>query len=133
MSECKKLSEDIWPLVHAFSDRERKDAVRALARRAEMLESQLATATSAARAAALKIKALHEALNEACDFAKEGWAYASPYFREKWDYENRIADLCALASTQPVEAPASVCLGCGKRTEDFDGICIECRRERKDG
>lgn len=32
-------SEGVWRIVHAFSDRERKDSVRALARRVERLES----------------------------------------------------------------------------------------------
>ena len=29
-------------------------------------------------------KRLREALAECADCAEEGWAYASPYFREKW-------------------------------------------------
>jgi len=36
-------------------------------------------------------KQLEEALRECIQFAIEGWAYASPYFCEKWDYEGELA------------------------------------------
>lgn len=34
---------------------------------------------------------LAEALSECIDVAEEGWAYASDYFREKWECEKEIA------------------------------------------
>lgn len=39
------------------------------------------------------IKNMVIVLDQACDLAEEGWSYASPFFREKWDFEGRI-DLC---------------------------------------
>ncbi len=38
---------------------------------------------------------LEEALREAIEFADEGWAYASDYFRWKWDYEGQRTRLLA--------------------------------------
>ena len=43
-----------------------------------------------------RIKQLERALAEAIELAEEGWGYASPYFREKWACEQRIAELRAL-------------------------------------
>lgn len=38
---------------------------------------------------------LRKALEEALDLAHEGWSYASPYFRDKWQCEKREAELRA--------------------------------------
>jgi hypothetical protein len=38
---------------------------------------------------------LETALEEALELAQEGWAYASPYFQEKWGFERRYAKLQA--------------------------------------
>ncbi len=42
-------------------------------------------------------------LREAIDLAKEGWGYASEYFRDKWDSAGRIAKLKAALPSQPGE------------------------------
>lgn len=39
------------------------------------------------------------ALDEAIELAIEGWAYASDYFREKWEYEPRIDGLRKVLET----------------------------------
>lgn len=38
-------------------------------------------------------KAARAALSDALDLAEEGWAYADEYYRKKWDYEERLAEL----------------------------------------
>lgn len=45
-------------------------------------------------------------LRDAIDLAEEGWAYASPYFREKWSAEERIEVLRDLAGS-PVQSAES--------------------------
>jgi hypothetical protein len=46
------------------------------------------------------------ALREAVSFAAEGWAYASPYFKEKWGYEETLKRLAARAASEsPGRAP----------------------------
>jgi hypothetical protein len=42
------------------------------------------------------VEELVEALEEAIQFGDEGWAYASDYFREKWEYERERANLRAV-------------------------------------
>jgi hypothetical protein len=48
-----------------------------------------------------EVERLREALVEAVEFADEGWAYASSYFREKWDYDKRRALFAALLAGPP--------------------------------
>lgn len=38
---------------------------------------------------------LFELMEDAIDLALEGWAYASDYFREKWQFAERTDVLCA--------------------------------------
>ena len=38
-------------------------------------------------------KRLQKAVEEALEFACEGWAYASDYFKEKWDYAGELKRL----------------------------------------
>jgi hypothetical protein len=40
-----------------------------------------------------RTKALETALADAVELAQEGWSYVSDYFREKWEYEKRLAEL----------------------------------------
>jgi hypothetical protein len=56
----------------------------------------IADAVVAAIEGAIRASAL-EALEEAIDLADEGWAYADDCYRDKWDFEPRIAKLRALA------------------------------------
>jgi hypothetical protein len=42
-----------------------------------------------------RVRELENALAEAISFAEEGWGYASPYYREKWGYEEGLAWLRA--------------------------------------
>jgi hypothetical protein len=57
--------------------------------RAEAADWQKRAVTERARAEAAegRVGELEAALQEAIEFADEGWAYASPYFIEKWDYK----------------------------------------------
>ena len=40
---------------------------------------------------------LRKAVEDAIEFAEEGWSYASDYFKEKWEYEKRLAELKQIA------------------------------------
>lgn len=52
------------------------------------------TDESAASAALIaRVRALEELLDEAIEFAKEGWAYADSYYKDKWDYDGQLAAL----------------------------------------
>lgn len=42
-----------------------------------------------------RVAELEAALQDAIDFAAEGWAYSSDYFIEKWDYWGERAKLYA--------------------------------------
>lgn len=44
-----------------------------------------------------RLKELENALHEALELAREGWDYASPYFRTKWRADERHAELEAIA------------------------------------
>ena len=36
---------------------------------------------------------LRKALDDAIDFAEEGWSYADKYFKDKWGFEEGLAEL----------------------------------------
>ena len=38
------------------------------------------------------ISSLKAKVAELLDDAEEGWAYASPYFRDKWQWDDRVAE-----------------------------------------
>ena len=44
------------------------------------------------------------ALDDAIELAAEGWGYADDYFRDKWGYAKRIAELRAALSPAKEEA-----------------------------
>lgn len=48
---------------------------------------------------------LRVALQDARELAEAGWSYADSYYREKWDYEKRLAELDAVlqVTTQKIE------------------------------
>lgn len=55
-----------------------------------------------------KLAGLVEAMSECIDLAEEGWAYASDYFREKWEFEKEIAKARAAlskATEGPTDSP----------------------------
>jgi hypothetical protein len=58
-------------------------------------------ATDATRAALARAARYEAALRDACDLAREGWGYASHYFREKWSAEERIAECEKALSPEP--------------------------------
>lgn len=45
-------------------------------------------------------------LKNAHDLATEGWSYASPYFREKWEADRRLTEIAAaIAAQEPTPHP----------------------------
>lgn len=51
--------------------------------------------------AAQEILRLRKAVADAVELADEGWGYADPYFRVKWEFQSRRdAILASLAATQ---------------------------------
>lgn len=45
---------------------------------------------------------LEAALREAVELADEGWAYASDYFVQKWDFVERRNELARVAGLGPI-------------------------------
>lgn len=68
----------------------------------EHVGAPIATMLNAVRPLLDRIEALEAGLREALDLAEEGWAYATPYFRDKWESNERTD---ALRSLLPPEAP----------------------------
>ncbi len=53
-----------------------------------------------------EVARLRTELREAIEFAGEGWSYASPYFQEKWAYDERLAEFAsAIETPRPTSAP----------------------------
>lgn len=65
---------------------------------------KIAANTQVLSAATDKRQELETALREAIQFADEGWAYATNYMREKWNYEGERARLLAVLG-----APSGEC------------------------
>jgi hypothetical protein len=59
-------------------------------RNAELLNENACVICSERIAHIAKLQAVVE---NAIELAAEGWTYASPYFREKWEYERRIDEI----------------------------------------
>ena len=49
--------------------------------------------TDTVEALEAEVKRLRAALRDGIELAEEGWGYAMPYFREKWDVDGRVERL----------------------------------------
>ena len=64
--------------------------------------------------------ATREALKDAIELAEEGWGYVDTYFREKWEFAERVAALRSVLSQEP--GGARCCERCGHT--EHPGACL---------